>query len=317
MEWTVEGFIPNKSLGSLYGEPESFKSLLAVHLGCCVATGDDFFGHKVRQGVVLYIAPEGGTGLPSRIEAWKNRNGWAGCYVPFFTKSSSFDLTSEDDREMLSNELLKRKEWQPRLIIIDTLGQSLGNADENSASDINKIARFINDLKVTHDCAFLWVDHSGHSKDRARGTSAKRAALDVEFHIKRSGNAVSINNTKMKDAPRTARLKVNTVIDELGIGLIEAEQEPTNTDLLQNIIETEGLSEVEEIKECFYKKTPSASKEAKRKAFNRSKQNLIENGLIEEVETKLVLKTLTGHDPPLSLERGLCPEVSEALTFGV
>ncbi|MDB3860478.1 hypothetical protein N9301_03265 [Paracoccaceae bacterium] len=49
----------------------------------------------------------------------------------------------------------------------------------------------------------------------------------------------------MKDAPRKASLKANTVIDELGIRLIEAEHEPSNTDLLQNIIENDGLCEVE------------------------------------------------------------------------
>ena len=54
---------------------------------------------------------------------------------------------------------------------------------------------------------------------------------------------------------------------------------------------------MEEIRECFYKKTPSASNEAKRKAFNRATQKLIEDAVLEEVGTKLVLKTLTGHDP--------------------
>ena len=36
-----------------------------------IATGRDWNGHKVKQGLVVYVASEGGTGFQKRIEAFK------------------------------------------------------------------------------------------------------------------------------------------------------------------------------------------------------------------------------------------------------
>ena len=141
LSWTVNGIIPDKSLCSFYGSSEALKSFLAIDIGACVATGTPFKGRATRQGPVLYFAPEGSTGVPIRRDAWMKENGWSDCFVPFYSRGGGFCFSSQNDRDYLADMLaFTSKYWQPRLVIFDTLWQSLGDADENSASDINKIA---------------------------------------------------------------------------------------------------------------------------------------------------------------------------------
>ena len=304
MSWTVQDLIPDKSIGAIYGERESLKSFLALDLALSVATGTPFNGAATRQGSVLYFAPEGSTGIGIRRDAWKAQNGWENKFVPFYSRGGSFSFTSQHDRDYLADLLAFAHDFAPRLVIFDTLGQSLGDADENSASDINKIARFLNDLKLAHDCSFLWVDHSGHESKRVRGSSAKGGALDFEYYVKRKGDQIEVTNTKMKDAPRSKSFTMEAVPSHGSLVLKHVAPNPSHADLLIAII-TEASDHCEKrLRASFYEKTTASTQEAKQKAFQRSVGKLIEEEKIAKVEvgqsTKLVLKTSAGHThPPL------------------
>ena len=268
--WTVEGLIPNKALVSFHGERESLKSFCALHLALSVATGSEYFGNKTRQGPVLYLAPEGSTGLGIRRDAWLKEHDWFGCYVPFYKRGGSFSFTNEDDKHWLATQLNNVRDFEPRLVIFDTLGQSLGEADENSASDINRIARYLNDLKIAHDCCFLWIDHSGHDGNRARGSSAKGAALDVEFHIKRKGNQITLRNTKMKDAPRAKTIHLEAKAKYDSLILEQVAPEPTHADvLLAKIGKADDMREAV-IRQSCYSVCSAKTQAAKQKAFQRA-----------------------------------------------
>ncbi len=51
----VENVLQRDSLAWMQGKPGSAKSFGAVDLGACVASGRDWHGHPVYQGVVLYL----------------------------------------------------------------------------------------------------------------------------------------------------------------------------------------------------------------------------------------------------------------------
>ena len=304
MSWTVQDLIPDKSIGAIYGERESLKSFLALDLALSIATGTPFNGAATRQGSVLYFAPEGSTGIGIRRDAWKAQNGWENKFVPFYSRGGSFSFTSQKDRDYLADLLAFAHDFAPRLVIFDTLGQSLGDADENSASDINKIARFLNDLKLSHDCSFLWVDHSGHESKRARGSSAKGGALDFEYFVKRKGDQIEVTNTKMKDGPRSKPFTMEATPSHGSLVLKHVAPNPSHADLLLAII-TEASDHCEtQLRAAFYNKTTASTQDAKQKAFQRSVGKLIDEEKIAKVEvgqsSKLVLKTSAGHThPPL------------------
>ena len=273
-DWIVEGLIPSQGIVSIYGPSESFKSFIANHLACSIATGSPFFGHQVNQGPLLYFAPEGGSGLLTRREAWKLENGWSECFVPYYSRASSFSFSSEEDREFLANKLNVSDEFAPRAVIFDTLGQCLGSYDENSAADMNRIARFLNDLKTAHDCSFIWIDHSGHEGKRSRGSSAKFDVLDAEFSIQRNGNEVTIRNTKMKDFTRADPIQLTTHERHNSLILEEAEPTQSNTDRLLQIINAADDKAEKSIRAKFYGQATAKSESGKQKAYKRALEEL-------------------------------------------
>ena len=56
-------------------------------------------------------------------------------------------------------------------------------------------------LRQRFGCCVLLVHHSGHNMERARGSSALKAAVDAEYEItKDDAGGIKIRTTKMKDA---------------------------------------------------------------------------------------------------------------------
>jgi very-short-patch-repair endonuclease len=88
------------------------------------------------------------------------------------------------------------------LIVIDTLHRNFGAGDENSSKDF---AQFLNNIdRQLKPCGatILVIHHSGHGdKERGRGSSAIRAAMDFEYKVekKQADKKLCFSNTKMKD----------------------------------------------------------------------------------------------------------------------
>lgn len=59
----VEGLIPEGGLVGIYGTPGCGKSFFAKDVCRAIETGALWRGKLVRQGLVVYIAAEGGTGF--------------------------------------------------------------------------------------------------------------------------------------------------------------------------------------------------------------------------------------------------------------
>src|SRR5215217_3573886 len=58
-EFLIDGYLIRNSLAWLGGKPGHYKSFVAVEMACCVATGTNWHGYKVKQGKVLYLIAEG------------------------------------------------------------------------------------------------------------------------------------------------------------------------------------------------------------------------------------------------------------------
>ena len=298
-EWLVEDMFPARSLNAIVGVSDSFKSFFAIHLACCIATGTPFFGKDVQQGPVLFLAPEGGEGVPKRREAWKIEHGWQDCYVPFFTRSASFSFSDEDNLQFLRNKLNVASEFAPKAVFFDTLGQSLGGYDENSAKDINRVARYLNDLKSEFNCSFFWVDHAGYEAKRSRGSSAKFGALDTEFFVSRTGDELKVQNTKMKDADKCAVLYLQSEQLCGSLVLRQIEQPQTHTETLHKIIKEATDLSLKNIRKKFYEVCKAETPQSQQKAFKRAFDALVKTEKILEHQTpegvQLVLVTESGH----------------------
>ena len=89
-----------------------------------------------------------------------------------------------------------------KLIVIDTLHRNMGSGDENSSKDFAEFLNNVDTYLKSTGAAVIIIHHSGHdAKERARGSSSIRAAMDVEYQVTKDDatGIVTLSNTKMKD----------------------------------------------------------------------------------------------------------------------
>jgi hypothetical protein len=209
--WLIEDWLVADSLAGLVGPSGSGKTFLALQWGACVATGAPWFGRNVAQGAVFYIAGEGRTGLRKRLAGWEQASGIPLAGAPLFVADNLPALCDEYVTAGICEAIAEIAEktffeagCDPALIVVDTVARGLAGFDENSAADMGKFIRSLDWLRGRFGCCVLALHHTGHgdaAQDRARGSSAFRAALDAEFVIKPGAEVVAVKGTKAKDWP--------------------------------------------------------------------------------------------------------------------
>ncbi len=207
ISWLINDYIEAHTLSSLFGDPASGKSFIAIDMACCVAMGCDWHSKPVEQGAVFYIAGEGHNGLGRRFKAWEVHNDIDISNAPLYVARRPAQLYDRDSAMKVIEAVQKLAEDNkvtPKLIVVDTLARNFGGADENSTKDMNQFVYHVDELKDTWKATAMIVHHSGHAeKDRARGSIALKGALDQEFAVKKqSETIVSLVNTKMKDGEK-------------------------------------------------------------------------------------------------------------------
>jgi len=120
------------------------------------------------------------------------------------------------------------------MVQIDTLARNFGAGDENSTEDMSTfITHLDRHIRQRWSCAVVVVHHSGHNMERARGSSALKAAVDSEIEVSRdeAGN-VRVKVTKMKDAEVPPEMMLRLKGVELP-GLFDEEGAPVTSAVLE------------------------------------------------------------------------------------
>lgn len=207
----IKGYLPRNAFGVVYGASGSYKSFHALNWACSVASGKEWNNKKVTQCNVLYIAGEGGIGVPRRIKAWSTQH-ISGQQVKNLYRINHPVIFNQTDEVSALIQTIhthqSKHEQEFGLIIIDTLARCFGHACENKAEDMNAFIAACDRIKAETEATILVVHHSGKDADKgARGSSALRAACDFEYKIERLEKQQSyrLTCTKAKDdeeAPR-------------------------------------------------------------------------------------------------------------------
>src|SRR5215472_4038302 len=201
-QWLVEGWLPQDVLANLYAAPETGKTFLALDWALCLSTGTQWLTHAVRPARVLYVYTENPRGLPKRLEAWFAEHGehlrpLAAANFRVVTKR----VNLRDGRER-AHFIRAHCEFQPQLIVIDTLANCFGRGgNENHTPDMNEFVAGCEELCEWFPAAtVLILHHPGKNEDRgARGSNALEAAVSTEFHLTRRGNKLTLENSKQRD----------------------------------------------------------------------------------------------------------------------
>lgn len=193
----VSGLLYADSLAWLVGKPGSMKSLIALDVAGCVATGETWMGRATKSGPVVYIWAEGTHGLRQRVRAWEHAYGHPMSNVHFLpvpvqaANGGHWDALVTVTREM-----------RPTLVVVDTQARVTTGMDENSAEDMGTFVARLDQLRAATKACVWPVHHQGRNGEHMRGSTALDGAADVVWRTEREGDTVTVSMGKPpKDGP--------------------------------------------------------------------------------------------------------------------
>lgn len=215
--------IPELAVGFLAGRSGSYKSFVASGWACSMAAGrpwldrDEFAVDKPLK--VLYVAAEGAAGVAQRIRAWQAANGRldAGTLTLY---PKPIRLNDEGHAAELAALVAERGIGH---VFIDTYRRSAPGTEENSATEFGRVFDAVAVLRDEHGCGVTFLDHTGHTAGRPRGTSAKGDDADYVLTLDYEGldRARTVQRTlkvlKLKDTDTTGEwpIRLQPVVDGL------------------------------------------------------------------------------------------------------
>ena len=200
VRWLIRGIIEADTLALLYGQPGAGKSFIALSMAASIACGSDWHDHRVTQGPAVYILGEGGGGVSRRLRAWQLSHPDARLQdAPLYVSSRMVPMGEAEAVEEIAAAIEESGAGKPSSVWIDTLARAAAGLDENSSRDMGELIKACDAIRERYGCAVILVHHAGHNHDRARGSSAIKAALDTELSATKDGATITLQSTKSKE----------------------------------------------------------------------------------------------------------------------
>ncbi|MCG9915438.1 MAG: AAA family ATPase [Phenylobacterium sp.] len=221
-EWLIEGLVPRKAYGFIYGYRGAGKSFQVVDMAYRGAVGPDYMGHRIGQpfGSIIFVG-EKRSRFAKRLLAWIKANGHAGRDLAVMVVDGVPDLTDEKAVKTLISFL--NEEARPHFdamgvpleaIFIDTLARAIGGGGVSDASVANRTIHSVSQIIDCANVTVMLVAHVAKLQSGRRGDASVKGAgewedaADFILRLERtSGSPVrTITNTKQSDAPEAATL---------------------------------------------------------------------------------------------------------------
>jgi hypothetical protein len=200
----VERILMRDGMSVIYGDSNSGKTFLAVHLAACVARGDRFLGRRTEPGMVLYLATEAAGSVVRRLKAYKKHHKINALDVVVVKSPINFFEGADDTKKI--TDLVKKleKEHNKKIVMVigDTMARISAGANENSGQDMGVILKHADYIKLECETHFLWIHHNGKNVAAGmRGWSGIRAAIDTEIEVieDKDSGVRTLEITKQRD----------------------------------------------------------------------------------------------------------------------
>ena len=216
--YLVADLIPERGVAAVFGPPGGAKTFLAVDLSGAIASGHShWFGRRVVQAPVAFIALEGHGGIQKRVMAWlAHGNHKIPTGLRFFKGRLSLLDTAET--EVLANEIVSELGFGA-VSVIDTLSRAMAGGDENNSIDMTSVIANADRLASITRGPIILVHHTGKDAGKGlRGHSSLLGAVDV---------AVEVVNDK---GNRSWTLRKNKDGEDGGVNAFELAPYPVDID---------------------------------------------------------------------------------------
>lgn len=227
----INGFLPERGIVAIVGNPTAGKSFLALHVASCLSTNrclvdksysenleDSELGLASSKGSILYLAGEGYDDLHYRIEAlggYLEEQGHSTTYKEIgrlpIIKMHVNSLYGIDQITPIHHKIkekldsLEKGGFPLSAIIFDTLTSTWSINDENGNGEIQKIISCLREYGQRFKCLIILIVHPPKSfmskKGTVRGAGSLEAAPEVIWHLEQIGKSSrrKLTITKRRD----------------------------------------------------------------------------------------------------------------------
>lgn len=309
LQWRIKGVLPSHGTVAVFGASGSGKSFLVLDMLQSLAAGAEWFGRKVKQCAVTYVALEGEAGLAGRVAAYRMQHGSTSSNIRYMVQP--FSLLESGDIEELVKAV--QSAGTGGVVVLDTLNRAAPGADENDSRNMGQIIAAAKELQTLVGGLVLLVHHTGKDASKGlRGHSSLHGALDAAVEVKRNGDRREWLVAKSKDGEDGQSYPFKLEVVEIGIdedddlitsctirGLDDDEIEDSKKSKPMTEAQRQGITSyriaaetvgmidddgnfaglpLESWRGKFYELSTADNLEAKKKAFQRVRNDLVTRG---------------------------------------
>jgi hypothetical protein len=228
--WLVEGLAARGCLTMLAGREGVGKSMLAVALGVCMASGGGRVGPLTCHGgpVLIVDAENGEHEAHRRVRGLGLPEGMVGVFSWF--ECVAGDLLNPQGITDLDDVLA---EMRPSLVVLDSFA-SLWRGRENEAENVQPDLDVLRNLLRRHDAGGLLLHHQGKGGAEYRGSTAIGAACEITAGLGREKDdpdpsRMFLQPGKVRPAARGPRLWLRMTAERGAVFVEEAEPYENDT----------------------------------------------------------------------------------------
>lgn len=162
-DWLIEGVMREKEVSMVVGKPKVGKSLMAMQMALCVASGRKYFEHNVKKSKVLYCNLEiSERWFEERVKEFQQKMALSDDEIEdFYTLTMTGKLNSNNCDNFLEYLKIQIKRETIGLVVLDPIYilESCYGIDENDSVAVTTLLDKIASVKEETGASVLFVHH--------------------------------------------------------------------------------------------------------------------------------------------------------------
>lgn len=227
--WILENFNAHTDLTVVVGDGNVGKTFMLLDLAFAAISNKQFANQFdcVHPAKVLMIVGEGTQGIGHRIKGVCQKYGYKNIPAEFLITDKMPNFSQGLGIIDLQLEL-KQRNFNPDIIIIDTLSTAMGGKDENSNSNISQTFSLMKLLARPYDASIIVSHHTAkYDSGIFRGASAIRDNADNLYIMQKRNDLSTLKIAKQRDGKPFNTIAFEIKDNDKGYPFIEW-KDPTN-----------------------------------------------------------------------------------------